>query len=124
MLTNLLVSIVVSIVTNVSVTTDEVKVPLNQGLIQVQNVNSWTISTNVTGTYDGGWGQPWLQPHEATVKTETTEVIEIKTLRIDKDQLEKIGWDDGVLEAVQKKVLSHTDKVWKRKVDWVEEQAK
>jgi hypothetical protein len=54
-------------------------------------------------------------------KRETTEVIEVLTIKIDPEQLRNLGWVGGLIEGEQKRVLSRKVKQWKRKDKWVEE---
>jgi hypothetical protein len=56
-------------------------------------------------------GAPPYQP--ATEKTETTEVVEVKTLRF--------TWEGEEYTAKRERILSSKVKRWTRKDNWVEE---
>ncbi len=82
------------------------------------------IVTNVTTADNGMGGCPYgagclvigcnhQPPKPATEKTETTEVVEIKTLRF--------TWEGEEYTAKRERVLSRKVKRWIRKDDWVEE---
>jgi hypothetical protein len=60
----------------------------------------------------------WNNPayHPATEKTETTDIIEVKTLRF--------TWNGEEIAVKRERVLSHNVKRWKLKQDWIEEPAK
>lgn len=98
----------VVIVTNVTTTDNAVPAP------------SWNWQTNIiytcTTTTDCSAAAAWtwpLQGQPATEKTETTEVVEVKTLRF--------KWDDQEHAIEHKRVLSRKVKRWVRKDNWVEE---
>ncbi len=57
----------------------------------------------------------WNNPayHPATEKTETTDIIEVKTLRF--------TWNGEEIAVKRERVLSHNVKRWKLKQDWIEE---
>lgn len=93
-MTNLLVAIVVSVVTNVTVTTDEIRSPFR---------DSWLVSEPQPGSI--------IKP--ATMKTETTEIVEIKRLTF--------TWEGEEYSTERKKVLSRVVKKWKKREDWVDE---
>ena len=82
------------------------------------------IVTNVMQADNGKAGCPYgagclvlgcdHQPgYPATEKTETTEVVEVKTL--------KFSWEGEEYTAKRERVLSRKVKRWARKDNWVEE---
>lgn len=98
-MTNLLATIVICIATNVAVTDNGIQV-------------DWPNVYGGTITY--GNGQPWpMQSTPATEKTETTEIVEVKTLRFE--------WEGEEYTAKRERVLSRKVRRLVKKENWVEE---
>ena len=93
-MTNILATIVVCVVTNVTHWDNEVR---------ARHQFSWVM----------GEPQPGSVIEPATEKTETTEVVEIKTL--------KFEWAGKPWTAEHRTVLSRTVKRWKKRETWERE---
>jgi len=93
-MTNLIVIIAVSIVTNVTHWNNEERSPFRF---------SWVV----------GEPYPGSVTKEMTEKTETMEVVEVKTLRF--------TWEGDEYAAKRERVLARKVKRWTRKDNWVEE---
>jgi hypothetical protein len=100
------------------------EIRLAEGGRMTRPIETVCVVTNVTHWNNGKDGCPhsggcfvmWCnqgRPEPATEKTETTEVVEIKTLRFE--------WDGEKYMEKRERVLSHTVRRWKRKENWVEE---
>jgi len=90
-MTNLIATIVVCVVTNVTHWDNEVRQP---------HAFSWCVGDPQPGSV--------IQP--ATEKTQTTEVVEIKTLTF--------GWEGKPWTAEHRRILSTTVKKWKKRETW------
>jgi len=93
MTTNILATIAVCIVTNVTAWDNEVREPFT---------DSYFVGAPAGGSV--------LEP--ATQKTETTEVIEIKTLRF--------MWEGETYTGKHRRVLSRNVRRWRKKETWLE----
>ena len=93
-MTNLIAVVAVCIVTNVTHWNNEERSP---------HRFSWSV----------GEPQPGSVAKEMTEKTETTEVVEVKTLRF--------TWEGEEYTAKRERLLSRKVKRWARKDNWVEE---
>lgn len=93
-MTNLIAVVAVCIVTNVTHWNNEERSPLRF---------SWSV----------GEPQPGSVVKEMTEKTETTEVVEVTTLRF--------TWEGEEYTARRERVLSRKVKRWARKDNWIEE---
>jgi hypothetical protein len=100
------------------------EIGLAEGVTMSRPVESVCIMTNVTHwnnevrhPHGLSWTVGQLQPgsvvKEMTEKTETTEVVKVKTL--------KFSWDGEAYTAKRERVLSRNVKRWTRKDNWVEE---
>ena len=97
----------VCIVTNVTAWSNEITVPWGtQSYIQTTAQHSNLVV--MPYTWDG---TTLIQP--ATERTETTEVVEVRTLRF--------YWDDKEEVIRRERVLSRKVRRWVRKDNWVEE---
>ena len=107
-MTNLIATVVVCIVTNV--TTDIGKPCPGCAMWGTQQGNTFTP------------GHEYSCPEKSLprdTKRETVEVVEILRIKIDPEQLRSLGWVGGLIEGEQKRVLSRKVKRWAR--NWVEE---
>lgn len=81
----------------------------------VTNVTHWNNEERSPHRFTWGVGEP--QPgsvtKEMTERTETTEVVEVKTLNF--------SWEGEEYTAKRERVLSRNVKRWVRKDNWVEE---
>ena len=106
-MTNLLATVLVCIVTNVTPWSNELTVPWGQSYIQPGGIilmpNFWGNGSTVAQV---------AQP--ATERTETTEVVEVCTLRF--------TWDDQEYTTERRRVLSTKVRRWKLQENWTEEQ--
>ena len=93
-MTNILATIVVCVITNVTHWDNEVRAP---------HQFSWAV----------GEPQPGSVIEPATEKTETTEVVEIKKLQFE--------WECKPWTAEHRTVLSRTVKRWKKRETWERE---
>ena len=93
-MTNLIATVVVCIVTNVTQWNNEQRQP---------HGDSWVMGTPMGGSVI----------KEMTERTETTEVVEIKMLRFE--------WEGEEYTGKRERVLSRKVKRWARKDNWVEE---
>jgi len=100
------------------------EIRLAEGGRMTRPVEAVCIVTNVTQADNGKTGCPYgagclvigcdHQPgRPATEKTETTEVVEVKTLRF--------TWEGEEHTVKRERVLSRKVKRWTRKDNWVEE---
>ena len=84
----------------------------------VTNVTQWNNEERSPHRFSWSIGE--LEPGSVTKimteKTETTDIIEVKTLRF--------AWNGEEIVVKRERVLSHNVKRWKLKQDWIEEPAK
>jgi hypothetical protein len=93
-MTNLMAVILLSVVTNITHWNNEER---------ASHGNSWVMGTP----------QPGSVIKEMTERTETIEIVEIKTL--------KFEWEGEEFTAKRERVLSRDVKRWAKKSDWAEE---
>jgi len=107
----------ITVTTNVTVTTDEVKAPDNPGFVYTGanlTLNEGILLRDLTDCVatQANYIFP-NQPHPATTKTETTEIHKIYELTF--------MWRGEFMAGKKDILLSTSNRIWKIKSEWVEE---